>query len=337
MKVLSAEAVRDAARGCGFALVGLARAEPLDPRPLQDWLARGCAADLAAMQRRQDERLDPRVVVRNAQTVLVLGIPYGRGEASDSPAIARYARGRDYHYAHRDRMKRLRQRLLALDATLYSYACVDSGAAMEKAWGERAGLGFIGKNGMLISRRHGSYFTLSLMVLNRAVDDYDRPARRRCGDCRACLDACPTEAFPSPGVVDCRRCLAYHTVENHAEIPGELWRRIGERVFGCDICQEVCPYNRGDLLPGDPRQVPRPLGRMSAMEIAALDAATFEALAAGTPMKRIGYHGLRRNACLVLGARRDWQSRDLLARLADDASSLVAAAARWALGELGVR
>ena len=299
---LAGQEVRSAARACGFPLVGLAPAEPLDPRPLEEWLARGYAAGLSAMRRRAAERLNPAAVVPGARTVLVLGIPYGKGDTLVAPVIARYARGRDYHYAHRDRMRKLRGLLLGLDPSLRCYACVDSGAAMEKAWAERAGLGFIGKNGLVISRGHGSWFTLSLMVLDRAVDDYDRPRSRLCGDCEKCLAACPTDAFPSPGVVDARRCLAYHTVENHGEVPADVATRLGARVFGCDVCQEVCPYNQGELPAGDPRQAARPLGHLGAAEIAALTKEQFNELSAGTPMRRIGYDGLRRNACLSLGA-----------------------------------
>jgi epoxyqueuosine reductase len=267
----------------------------------------------------------------------VLGIPYGKGDpiGAGGAAIARYARGRDYHYAHRDRMRRLRGHLRQMDPALQSYACVDSGAAMEKAWAERAGVGFIGKHGVVVSRSHGSWFTLSLMVLDRAVDAYDSPHPRLCGDCRMCLDACPTGAFPSPGVVDARRCLSYHTVENHGEVAEVVRGLLGTRVFGCDACQEVCPFNQGDLPPGDPRQAPRPLSRLAAAELAALDEARFAELATGTPVRRIGYHGLRRNACLALGSLRARDHRALLVRLTSDPSSLVAEAATWALREVG--
>jgi epoxyqueuosine reductase len=300
------------------------------------WLERGYGADLTAMRKRITERLDPSAVVPGAQTVIVLGIPYGGGEpgAPAEAAIARYARGRDYHYAHRDRMRALRARLCALEPSLRTYACVDAGAAMEKAWAERAGLGFIGKNGVVINRKFGSWFTLSLMVIDRSVDTYDEPHARLCGTCDQCLTACPTQAFPSPGVVDARRCLSYHTVENHAEVPAEIRTRFGRQVFGCDVCQEVCPFNQGGLSPGDPRQAARPLGHMTAAAIAALSEEEFDRLASGTPMRRIGYHGLRRNACLALGAGRDQRAENLLEGLASDASPLVADAAAWALRQL---
>jgi epoxyqueuosine reductase len=332
--LLVADDVRKEALACGFTLVGLAPAAPLPAEPLREWLDAGYAAGLGAIRKRMDERLDPARVVRGAKTVLVFGIPYGRGDALVSP-IARYARGRDYHYAHRDRMKAMRKRLLLLDSTIHTYACVDAGAAMEKAWGERAGLGFIGKNSLLINRRHGSYFTLSLMILNRAVDVYDEPHPRLCGDCTRCLSACPTRAFPRPGVLDARLCLAYQTVENREPVPDELRPQLAGRVFGCDVCQEVCPWNQRDLPPGDPRQDPRPMARLTPAELAALSPTEFAELATGTPLIRAGYEGIRRNACLSLGAGGNRGALPLLERLCTDASPEVAQAARWAVGRIG--
>ena len=140
--------------------------------------------------------------------------------------MASYARGRDYHYAHRDRMRVLRRRLLELDPTLETYACVDTGLAMEKVWAERAGLGWIGKNGCLINPRLGSWLTLSVMFVDRAVDAYDEPQANLCGDCALCLRACPTQAFPAPGVVDARRCIAYQSIENRADVAGPAAPRV---------------------------------------------------------------------------------------------------------------
>ena len=336
LPVLSADAVLAAARACRFTMVGVAQAEPLDPAPLLHWLAEGWGSGLSAMHRRVTKRLDPGAVVPGARTVIALGIPYGSGqETAGQPAplvIARYARGRDYHLAHRDRMRALRGRLLDMDPTVNTYACVDAGVAMEKAWAERAGLGWIGKHGVLVSRQHGSWFTLSVMVIDRSLDRYDQPHPRLCGDCDLCLRACPTSAFPLPGVLDARLCLSYQTVENHGSIPVALRPALAGRAFGCDACQEVCPYNHGGLPPGDPRQAPRPLGRMSATEIAALGRAEFACLAAGTPMARAGYHGLRRNAALALALDTSPGARAALAQLSRDAIPLVSEAAQWALG-----
>jgi len=201
--MLSADAVKAAARDCRFTLVGLTPAVPLDPGPLERWLAAGYAADMDWMARRLPERLDPAEILPGARTVIALAIAYHRPAGEGGP-VARYARGRDYHYAHRDRMKALRRRLLALDPGVETYAAVDTGPAMEKVWAERAGLGWIGKNGCLIHPRLGSWLTLSVMFVDREVDAYDAPAERRCGDCALCLGACPTGAFAAPGVVDAR-------------------------------------------------------------------------------------------------------------------------------------
>jgi epoxyqueuosine reductase len=328
--------VRAAALACRFTVVGLARAAPLDPGPLERWLAAGYAADMDWMARRLPERLDPDKVLPGAATVVALGIAYRRpaAERALSP-VASYARGRDYHYAHRDRMKALRRRLLELDAGIETYACVDTGVAMEKAWAERAGLGFIGKNGCLINPRLGSWLTLSVMFIDRAVDRYDDAQANLCGDCVLCLRACPTKAFPAPGVVDARRCVSYQSIENRADVPVPLRRGFRGRVFGCDVCQDVCPFNqRADIPVGDPRFAPRPIALMSPAELAGLSREEFERLAAGTALARAQWGGVRRNAVLALGAARDAGALPLLRRLADDADAGVRDAARWAVTRL---
>jgi epoxyqueuosine reductase len=338
--VLSADAVKSAARACQFALCGLAPAEALDPAPLASWLAAGYAADMDWMSRQVPERLDPTAVLAGARTVVALAIPYHRPPAEPASAVARYARGRDYHYAHRDRMKALRKRLLALDPTLETYAAVDTGVAMEKVWAERAGLGWIGKNGCLINPKLGSWLTLSVMFVDRAVDAYDRPHDRRCGACTLCLGACPTGAFAAPGVVDARRCIAYQSIENRAAVPEELRPAFRGRIFGCDVCQEVCPWNHRELPEGDARFSPRPLAALTPAEVAALTPADFERLAAGMALARAQYDGLRRNALYAIGAasadgaRADPAARAVVERLAEDPTPAVADAARWARDRL---
>jgi epoxyqueuosine reductase len=332
-RTLDADAVKQAALGARFALVGLARAEALDPGPLEAWLAAGHAADMDWMGRRIDERLDPRRVLPGAKTVIALAIGYHRPGDPRSP-VARYARGRDYHYAHRDRMKVLRKRLLALAPGVETYACVDTGVAMEKVWAARAGLGWIGKNGCLINPRLGSWLTLSVIYMDRAVDAYDEPHDERCGACTLCLRGCPTKAFPSPGVVDARRCLSYQTIENKGEVPEGLRRAFRGRVFGCDVCQDVCPFNRGDVPEGDDRFAPRPLAGLPPAELAALAPAELERLAAGMALARATPDGLRRNALYAIGAARDREARPVAERLAEDASPTVRQAALWALKRL---
>jgi epoxyqueuosine reductase len=286
------------------------------------------------MAERKDERLDPTRVLSGAKTVIALAIGYRRPEDARS-SVARYARGRDYHYAHRDRMKVLRKRLLALAPGVETYACVDTGVAMEKVWASRAGLGWIGKNGCLINPRHGSWLTLSVMFMDRAVDAYDDPHDDRCGECTLCLRGCPTKAFPAPGVVDARRCLAYHSIENQGEVPEAFRRAFRGRVFGCDVCQDVCPFNRGEVPDGDERFAPRPLAGLAPAEMAALPPAELQQLAAGMALARATPDGLRRNALYSIGAARDAGARAVVERLASDPSPVVREAADWARKRLG--
>jgi epoxyqueuosine reductase len=334
---LSGAAVRRAAMDCRFTLVGLARAEPLPAEPIRRWLEAGYAADMDWMASRLPERLDPGQVLPGAATVIALGIAYRRpADERARSAVASYARGRDYHYAHRDRMKALRRRLLALAPGVETYACVDTGAAMEKVWAERAGLGWIGKNGCLINPRLGSWVTLSVMFVDRAVDEYDSPQANLCGDCVRCLRACPTRAFPEPGVVDARRCLAYQSIENRDVVPLPLRRGFKQRVFGCDVCQEVCPFNRDDIPVGDARFEPRAIATLSPAELAALSRDEFERLSAGTALARAQYDGVRRNALLAIGAARQAEARPVVERLAGDGSPIVRGAAEWALQRIAV-
>jgi epoxyqueuosine reductase len=337
-EVFSAAAVRAAAHASRFALVGLAPAAALDPAPLTKWLDAGHAADMDWMRRRLDERLDPRRVLTNAQTVIALGIPYRR-PASERSRVASYARGRDYHYAHRDRMRLLRRLLMEIDPGIETYACVDTGVAMEKVWAERAGLGFIGKNGLLISPKFGSWVTLSVMFLDRAVDAYDEPQSNLCGDCTRCLGACPTGAFPEPGVVDARRCIAYQSIENRAAVPEPVRKGFVGRVFGCDVCQDVCPFNRDDIPVGDARFTPRDLAMLSPAEMAALTEDDYRRLSAGMALVRAQYDGFRRNALLMIGAARasDDTSRSVADLLRADPSPIVAEAATWALEQIDAR
>jgi epoxyqueuosine reductase len=325
--------VRAAARAARFTLVGFARPEPIDPKPLRTWLQAGHAADMDWMHRRVEDRLDPERVLPGVRTVVALGIGYRR-PASERSRIASYARGRDYHYAHRDRMRALRKALLDLDPTMGTYACVDTGVAMEKVWAERAGLGWIGKNGLLINRQLGSWLTLSVMFLDRAVDVYDQPHEPLCGACQRCLEGCPTGAFPSPGVVDARLCLSYQSIENKGPVPERLRRGFAGRVFGCDICQDICPWNSPEIPVGDRRFEPRALSALSPVEMAALTEPEWKALSAGMAVARAQYDGFRRNALLAIGAQRDRSGLEVTQRLCDDPSPVVADAARWALARL---
>jgi epoxyqueuosine reductase len=213
-----------------------------------------------------------------------------------------------------------------------SRVAVDSSAVLERDLAARAGLGWVGKNTNLLTPSLGSYFFIGI-VLTTAALPFDQREPDRCGTCTACLDACPTRAFVAPYVLDARRCISYLTIEHRGDIAGELAEQIGEWVFGCDVCQEVCPYNRADLPAGDARFAARPLGLMPPEVVAALTEAEYQRLSAGMALARAHYDGLRRNAIFALGRAAARRQRPLLERLAADPSPLVSEAARWALAD----
>lgn len=330
---LSSARVLALAEAAGFHLRGLARATPLPPDDLRSWLAAGLDADMDWMGARLAERLDPARVLPGAQTVISVACAYYTGD-EPSP-IARYARGRDYHATLRDRLRHLRRLLRSVSPDVETYACVDSGPVMEKVWAVKAGLGYVGRNGCLITPSRGSWVVLGAMLLDRAVDVYaDAPRVDRCGKCRLCVDACPTDALLGDGRVDAHRCLSYQTIENEGPVPPGLRSALAMTVFGCDICQEVCPWNAPLPLTADARFAPRPVARLTARELAALTPADYATLIPGTPLARVQYDGLRRNAAYALGASRDGAAREVLALLARDDSERVREAAQWALAQL---
>jgi len=329
--VIAAADLRARAQAAGFPVVGLARAEPIDPKALDAWLAQGFAADMDWMAARRALRLDPAALLPGARTVLALGLPFStRGDG----VVAAYARGRDYHSVLRDRLKKLRKAVQAAWPGVGTYASVDSNPVMEKVWAERAGLGFIGKHSLLIHPRWGSNLFLGALILDRETSDYDVPRPRQCGSCTLCLQACPTRAIVQPGVVDARRCLSYQTIENTGPVPDELRAGFKFTVFGCDLCQSCCPWNRKPPPPDDGAFASRPLAQLSAREFAALTLEQYQQLIPGSALARAGFHGLRRNALLALGAQGDAGARGVIEALCADPEPAVAEAARWALAQL---
>ena len=329
VSTLSSAQLAGWATAAGFDLVGFARAEPIPPAALTDWLAQGHHADLDWMQERLAERLDPGLLLPGARTAVALASNYWR-EDGVSP-VARYARGRDYHATHRDRLRALRRQLRAQAPSVHDYGSVDANPVMEKVWAVRAGLGVVAKNGCLVTPRFGSWVVLAVWFLDAEVDAYAAPGGEdRCGKCRLCIDACPTSAIVQDRVVDARACLSYQTIENEAPVPGPLREAMADLVFGCDVCQQVCPLNEAPLLAHE-RFAPRALAAKGTAELAALTRAEYDALAPGTPLARAGYDGLRRNAAYALGAARDASARGVLERLCGDDSAKVREAAAWAL------
>ena len=321
------------AKRAGFELVGFAKAEPIPGAVLLDWLAEGHHADLDWMAQRVDERLDVTKLLPGARTVIALACNYWH---SDEPSpVARYARGRDYHATMRDRMRSLRRSLRAKFPGVNDYGSIDASPVMEKVWAVRAGLGTVTKNGCFTTHEFGSWVVLSAMILDAPVDTYAQPLDEDpCGRCRICIDACPTSAIIADRVIDAGACLSYQTIENANVAPEALRPAFKDTVFGCDICQDVCPLNMTPVKAGT-RFEPRSLATQSVRALAAMTKAEFDAWVPGSPLARAGYDGLRRNAAYALGAAGDAGARPVLERLLEDPHEPVREAAQWALGRLG--
>ncbi len=303
------ERLRRAAREQGIDKVGVARADATgESERLADWLGRGFQAGMGWMERWREKRVDPRELVPGARSVVCVALNYYR-EAPRDPApeegrVARYAWGEDYHRVLKDKLHAVLGRLREADPGLAGRAFVDTAPVQEKLWAERAGIGWRGKHSNVITKDLGSWVVLGELVVDRELV-YDRPHADHCGSCTRCLDACPTGAIVEPYVVDAGRCLSYLTIEHRGEIPSENAPWFEEWVFGCDVCQEVCPWNLTHAtLSAEPRLAARP-GQVALdlVGTAALTDADFRARFADAALERARPEGLRRNARLVLEAR----------------------------------
>jgi len=329
------------AREAGFDLVGLARADA--PRELAffaDWVGRGYAGEMGYLTSQVAKRSDLRTAFPWARTVLCVGLqydtpaPYSTEAPPDHGWIARYAWGDDYHDVLKAMLDRLVDRLRADAGPFEARTYVDTGPIVERAFAAAAGLGAWGKNTCLLHPEHGSWF-----FLGEAVTDLDLPADSprpdMCGSCTACLEACPTGALPDPFVLDATRCISYLTIEVKAAIPEDRRGGLGRHVFGCDICQDVCPWNRKRGHEGGEAFAARPgLLAPDLAELAALDAAGFRERFRKSPVKRAKRRGLLRNVAVALGNAGDPAHRPVLERLANDEDAVVREHARWALGKL---
>lgn len=324
--------LRTLAVNAGFDLVGFARAEPIDAQVLGDWLAQGFHADLDWMAERVAERLDVTALLPGAKTVIALACNYWQSD--DAGPIARYARGRDYHATLRDRLRVLRRGLREQFPGVADYGSVDANPVMEKVHAARAGLGFVGKNACFITPEFGSWVVLATMIIDAEVDEYATgPTDDVCGRCSLCLTSCPTAAIVSDRVVDARACLSYHTIENDRSVPERLRGAMPNLVFGCDVCQDVCPLNATPIR-AQARFQPRAVAQASVLELAAMTQEQWNTWAPGMALVRAGFDGLRRNAAYALGAMKAVEARPVLERLSADADARVREAATWALTQL---
>lgn len=336
------------ARELGFARVAVVPIEaPRRHELYTSWLAAGHQGEMAYLSAPEHvgTRADLRALLENAQSLIVVALAYERTDP-DAPIalrgkIARYARGEDYHLVMRDKLVALADRLAReLGRPVASRPCVDSAPVLEREWAERGGLGFVAKNTMLIAPGIGSYVVLGELLVDVALDVTapEAPPKQRCGTCSACLDACPTNAFVDAFVLDARRCISYLTIEHHGVIPRALRPAIGTWVFGCDICQEVCPFNAGKAdVTIDPRLAPRSHEHAlpDLVALAMKGANQLRQFVKRTALRRIPKELLERNVAVALGNTGSRDAIPALRVLEQSKSQLVQTHAIWALEQLG--
>jgi epoxyqueuosine reductase len=333
---LDSQFVKEAALAVGFHRAGIARAEPLDPAPLKRVLDAGWEADMVWLRTQARQRLDPSTLLPGARSVIALALGYA-AEWEDEPEqarIARYARGRDYHAVMRRKLRDLLGAFRSRAPDVRTFASSDIAPVMERAWAERAGLGWVGKNGCLITTDLGSWVLLATVITDAELVP-DAPHPRHCGTCEACIPACPTGAIPEPGFVDARRCISFQTIERRGAIDGDVAERLGPWAFGCDDCQTSCPWNRKVAPRCDPGLEARPQQRALDLEATLrLTEEEYRARFYGTSLARARYEGLLRNAILSAGHSGERRWVDAIRAHAESPFPGVREAARWSLARL---
>jgi epoxyqueuosine reductase len=327
--------IKAAANALGFDPVGITQVGPAATHDaLLRWLERGFAGEMAYLERGAAKRKDTALPFPVAKTAIVVALDYG-GAQPPGP-IARYARGGDYHDVMLARLADLHRRLEQIvDHAVSAKAYVDTGPILERDLAQRAGLGWIGKNTNLINPERGSFFFLGVLLTDLDLASDTPFEADRCGTCTRCLDACPTGAFVEPRVLDATRCISYLTIEHRTSIAMELRPLMGELVYGCDICQDVCPWNqRFAHGTGDAALAPRPENvNLGATDLLQLDDAGFRSRFRGSPVTRAKRRGLARNAAVAIGNRRDPADIPALTAALGDPEPLVREHAAWALAQ----
>lgn len=284
----------------GFQFCGISKADYLEeeaPR-LEKWLAQNMHGEMAYMANHFDKRLDPRKLVDGAKSVISLIYNYFPQEdlANDGDnKIAKYAYGKDYHHVLKPKLKTILQGITDEVGDVSARVFTDSAPVHERAWAAKSGLGWIGKNSLLINRSMGSFYFLAEIIVDVELE-YDGPIKDYCGTCSACMDACPTDAIPEPYVVDGSKCISYLTIELKDQISNDFKGQFEDWIFGCDICQDVCPWNRFSKPHNEPEFKPNPkLGAMKKSDWDEMTEELFREIFKGSPMKRAKFSGLKRN------------------------------------------
>jgi len=280
---------------------GISKAEFLEEEALrlEAWLKKGMQGEMHYMENHFDKRLDPRLLVDGAKSVISLGLNYftDKQQADPlSPKISKYAYGDDYHQVIKDKLRQLLTFINETIGEVNGRAFVDSAPVLDKAWAKKAGLGWIGKNANLLNKKAGSFFFLAELIIDLEVEYDIAPTADHCGTCTACIDACPTEAIVAPYVVDGSRCISYLTIELKNEIPQEFKGKMDNWMFGCDICQDVCPWNKFSVLHTEPAFNPHPdMLALTTKDWEEISEGVFQTVFKNSAVKRTKFKGLKRN------------------------------------------
>lgn len=343
-KNLSQE-IKEFAISLGFDLVRISTAEKLSDAGsyYERWLEKGYGADMEYLKKDSEKRYTPEKILPGARSVIMLGLNYYKKEKKfqEDFRISKYAQGRDYHKVITSKLKKFGTYLEEISGnknthfTPLSKSYVDFGPVMERAYAQRASLGFIGKNACIITREYGSWIFLSEILTTLELTP-DEPTKweGKCGTCTRCIDICPTKAIKSDRSIDANLCISYLTIENRGAIPEELRSKIGNWLFGCDLCQDICPHNvrAQSTRVSDFQNIPVGIQNISLAQILSIETDDeFTRLFAGTPMMRTKRRGLIRNACVVAGNLRHTELLPQLKKLAESGDEMIAEHARWAV------
>ena len=334
--------VKTFAHAVGFDLVGIAPAvSPVGFSDLQQWLENGFAGEMHYIERREEAYQHPKYVLPEVKSVIMLGLNYHveapAAVSSSEGRVARYAWGTlDYHDLLRRKLKELGNAIHEIFPECHTRGVVDTAPLLERDFARLAGLGWFGKNTMLINKQKGSWMFLAAMLIDVALQPDQSHETSHCGTCTRCLEICPTDAFVKPYVLDASKCISYLTIEHRGHIAHELRSDMGEWLFGCDLCQEVCPWNRKSPVSQEPAFQPlADLNPINAAELLQLTEESFRKRFRLSPLSRPKRSGLLRNAAIVLGNSGDQQFVPILITTLNDAEPIIRAAVVWALGKLG--
>lgn len=300
-KTYISQQIKEYATTIGFDICGICKAESVtneEKNRLKDWLNQSFHADMGYMANHFEKRIDPTLLVEGTKSIICVALNYfpDKKQAKDLPQIAYYAYGKDYHIVVKEKLQQLFNHVKSIIPTLEGRIFCDTAPVMERYWAAKAGLGFIGKNSLLILPKKGSYFFLGELIVNIELD-YDTPITLSCGNCTRCIDACPTKAIIAPKVINSKKCISYQTIENKNEIDKEVIANLNNRFYGCDICQQVCPWNKyarpnsvNEFTPSED------ILHLSIEKLEHLSIEQYQAIFKNSPIKRAKLSGLKRNS-----------------------------------------